>query len=335
MACHGIPVEGLDFSDQKQAVPSADCLRGKQVGDITRIVGRAAEKVRFRFFGCFSIIVLSQRRFFRSREKDRKELRKEKLQTLPEASFQIHGIYSVVPRFATNLVKECFLNVSTNCLNSKMCFRTVIHWTYFLRKTTTISQWWADMFLIGGCCVWIQFAQRIAFSIVVRCTFDFNKFDFSVPKGLKISTLQISSRSHQSQDRQDRQGSSHLKIFEFFLWQVGISRSGNSDRAFGISRFKPRRKPAALRRNVVDLPFARLLTLHILGFRAARLCSKKEMWDVFKEYLMIVQPGRGAAQGSAFWLRRASVLCILGRRQNDQMADETCFQAHKTLNPKT
>ena len=29
--CLGIP--GLDFSDQKQAVPSADCLRGKQVGD--------------------------------------------------------------------------------------------------------------------------------------------------------------------------------------------------------------------------------------------------------------------------------------------------------------
>ena len=185
------------------------------------------------FFVAF-LIFLSQRRFFRRREKDRKELRKEKLQTLPEASFQIHGIYSVVPRFATNLVNECFLNVSTNCLNSKMCFPTVIHWTYFLRKTTTSSQWWADLSLIGGCCVWIQFTQRIAFSIVVRCTFDFNKF--LIFQCQRVSRFQH-CKSHRSHQSQDRQGSSHLNIFELFVWQVGISRSGNSDRAFGISRF--------------------------------------------------------------------------------------------------
>ena len=42
-----------------------------------------------------------------------------------------------------------------------------------------------------------------------------------------------------------------------------------------------------------------------------------------------------AARGSALSLRRASDLCILGCQQNGRMADETCFQNTKTLNPKT
>jgi hypothetical protein len=66
--CHGIPVEGLDFSDQKQAVPSADCLRGKQVGDITRIVGRAAEKVRS-VFCCFSNFSIAKKILQKARER--------------------------------------------------------------------------------------------------------------------------------------------------------------------------------------------------------------------------------------------------------------------------
>jgi hypothetical protein len=110
------------------------------------------------------------------------------------------------------------LNVSTNCLNSKMCFPTVIHWTYFLRKTTTSSQWWADLSLIGGCCVWIQFTQRIAFSIVVRCTFDFNKF--LIFQCQRVSRFQHckSHRSHQSQVTR----STRLFAFEH-LWTFCVT----------------------------------------------------------------------------------------------------------------
>jgi hypothetical protein len=52
-------------------------------------------------------------------------------------------------------------------------------------------------------------------------------------------------------------------------------------------------------------------------------------------YCIYGQDG-GAARGSLFWLRRASVLCILGFRRIAQMADEICFQNTKpqTPNPK-
>lgn len=90
-------------------------------------------------------------------------------------------------------------------------------------------------------------ALLILTSLIFQCQGD--------PKGLKISTLQISYRSHQSQNRQDR--------------QVGISRSGNSDR--GRPSFCP----------TVD-------TTHF-GISSST--------SVFQE---ILQPGRGAAQGSVF-----------------------------------
>ena len=40
--------------------------------------------------------------------------------------------------------------------------------------------------------------------------------------------------------------------------------------------------------------------------------------------IYIYQDG-GAARGSAFWLRKANVFCILGCRPNGRMADEICF----------
>jgi len=43
---------------------------------------------------------------------------------------------------------------------------------------------------------------------------------------------------------------------------------------------------------------------------------------------------RGAARGSAFWLRRASVFCILGFRRNGRIAYEICFQNTKPWTPK-
>ena len=43
---------------------------------------------------------------------------------------------------------------------------------------------------------------------------------------------------------------------------------------------------------------------------------------------------RGAARGSAFWLRRANVFCILGFRRNGRIAYEICFQNTKPWTPK-
>ena len=56
---------------------------------------------------------------------------------------------------------------------------------------------------------------------------------------------------------------------------------------------------------------------------------------LYMVYCIYGQDG-GAARGSLFWLRRASVLCILGFRRIAQMADEICFQNTKpqTPNPK-
>lgn len=81
-------------------------------------------------------------------------------------------------------------------------------------------------------------------------------------------------------------------------------------------------------------------SLHISRFRAGLLCSMKELWDEFKEYLgkIILQPGRECCPGRCVLTaqcRRTSVLCSFGCRPNGQMADETCFKTHKTLNPKT
>ena len=53
-------------------------------------------------------------------------------------------------------------------------------------------------------------------------------------------------------------------------------------------------------------------------------------------YIYIYGQDGCAARGSAFWLRRASVLWDSGCRPTPQMDDEICFQntKHETLNPK-